>query len=87
MKEINETLKEMSLLAKDNQIDVLYEKAVWLKLLCANQLMDTQFIRAKVEAHDSDCAVHNMPAYPNGKCDCSFTARTDDGILIAEVEA
>lgn len=22
--------------------------------------------------HDSDCATHNMPAYPNGLCDCSF---------------
>jgi hypothetical protein len=21
--------------------------------------------------HDSDCAVHNMPAYPNGDCDCA----------------
>lgn len=21
--------------------------------------------------HDSDCALHNMPAYPNGECDCS----------------
>ena len=20
--------------------------------------------------HASDCAVHNMPAYPNGPCDC-----------------
>lgn len=20
--------------------------------------------------HDSDCATHNMPAYPNGPCDC-----------------
>lgn len=20
--------------------------------------------------HDSDCAMHNMPAYPNGPCDC-----------------
>ncbi len=20
--------------------------------------------------HDSDCSVHNMPAYPNGPCDC-----------------
>lgn len=20
--------------------------------------------------HDSDCAVHNEPAYPNGPCDC-----------------
>lgn len=22
--------------------------------------------------HDSDCAVHNMPAYPTGPCDCSL---------------
>jgi hypothetical protein len=22
--------------------------------------------------HDSDCAVHNMPAYPAGPCDCSM---------------
>ena len=24
--------------------------------------------------HDSDCAVHNMPAYPNGPCDCRLAA-------------
>ena len=23
--------------------------------------------------HDSDCAVHNMPAYPAGPCDCSYS--------------
>lgn len=23
--------------------------------------------------HDSDCAVHNMPASPNGPCDCSVS--------------
>jgi len=22
------------------------------------------------DTHDSDCAVHNMPAYPNENCDC-----------------
>ena len=22
--------------------------------------------------HASDCAMHNMPAYPNGPCDCDF---------------
>ena len=22
------------------------------------------------DGHKSDCAVHNMPAYPNGECDC-----------------
>lgn len=24
--------------------------------------------------HDSDCAVHNMPASPNGPCDCGAAA-------------
>lgn len=24
------------------------------------------------DSHDSDCATHNMPAYPNGDCDCSL---------------
>lgn len=24
------------------------------------------------DAHDSDCATHNEPAYPNGPCDCSL---------------
>lgn len=24
------------------------------------------------DGHDSDCATHNEPAYPNGDCDCSF---------------
>lgn len=23
--------------------------------------------------HDSDCALHNEPAYPNGPCDCSVS--------------
>lgn len=30
----------------------------------------------KLEApviHDSDCSMHNMPAYPNGPCDCSVS--------------
>ncbi len=25
--------------------------------------------------HASDCAVHNMPAYPNGPCDCGAIER------------
>lgn len=24
------------------------------------------------DRHDSDCATHNEPAYPNGPCDCSL---------------
>ena len=33
--------------------------------------------------HDSDCAVHNMPAYPAGACDCSqtFVSSPDLGIV------
>ncbi len=23
------------------------------------------------DGHDSDCATHDSPAYPSGKCDCS----------------
>lgn len=26
--------------------------------------------------HDSDCAVHNGPAYPAGPCDCGAEARS-----------
>ena len=26
--------------------------------------------RCDIRPHASDCAVHNMPAYPNGPCDC-----------------
>jgi hypothetical protein len=29
---------------------------------------------AEVAGHDSDCATHNEPAYPNGPCNCSLGA-------------
>ncbi|GEM_PF-5856083 len=29
--------------------------------------------------HDSDCALHNEPAYPNGPCDCSVSRPLKDG--------
>lgn len=25
-----------------------------------------------IELHSSDCAVHNEPAYPKGRCDCGL---------------
>ena len=28
------------------------------------------------DRHASDCAVHNMPAYPNGPCDCAANERS-----------
>ena len=30
----------------------------------------------KTKLHDSDCALHNMPAYPNGECNCSLFSKT-----------
>ncbi|KKK95941.1 hypothetical protein LCGC14_2667800 [marine sediment metagenome] len=33
--------------------------------------LHSQGVVIKVKrSHDSDCSVHNMPAYPNGPCDC-----------------
>ena len=29
--------------------------------------------KASQVVHASDCAVHNMPAYPAGPCDCGAT--------------
>lgn len=33
--------------------------------------------------HASDCAVHNEPAYPNGKCDCGATGSTAKPVSFA----
>jgi len=33
--------------------------------------------------HDSDCSIHNEPAYPAGACDCRLAARKDSGIYAA----
>lgn len=30
-----------------------------------------------IDIHDSDCATHNMPAYPNGPCDCTVATMED----------
>lgn len=39
-----------------------------------------------VVVHDSDCAVHNEPAYPNGPCDCGYLERFL-GAQLAKLEA
>lgn len=31
----------------------------------------------EMQFHDSDCALHNMPAYPNGPCDCSVVGASE----------
>ena len=35
-----------------------------------NNNFDAIFGRKSCCGHDSDCAVHNEPAYPAGPCDC-----------------
>jgi hypothetical protein len=30
-----------------------------------------------MQSHDSDCAVHNEPAYPAGPCDCGYQAKVE----------
>lgn len=30
-----------------------------------------------MQVHDSDCSLHNEPAYPNGPCDCSVSVASD----------
>ena len=35
--------------------------------------------------HTSDCAVHNMPAKPNGPCDCGAWAREEAERLLHDV--
>lgn len=32
---------------------------------------------SKKDIHDSDCATHNEPAYPNGDCDCRLQKTSD----------
>lgn len=42
---------------------------------CADELLsilDAEGDGGAVDRHDSDCATHNMPAFPNGECDCSL---------------
>jgi hypothetical protein len=34
--------------------------------------MEDAIAAKSASQHSSDCAVHNMPAYPNGPCDCGY---------------
>ena len=33
-------------------------------------MTEAELMAGVVDNHDSDCATHNEPAYPNGPCDC-----------------
>lgn len=34
-------------------------------------------LKTEPSPHASDCAVHNMPAFPNGPCDCQPEEQSD----------
>ena len=38
----------------------------------------TALVALSYKGHDSDCAVHNMPAYPNDACNCTLSKVSDD---------
>lgn len=57
-----------------------YEVMVRMQVMCEESLSPVQFeewekvkdalVLARSDGHASDCAIHNMPAYPNGPCNC-----------------
>ncbi len=53
--ELTEEQKDQDRIWADKSISVLHSQDVVIKVK---------------RSHDSDCSVHNMPAYPNGPCDC-----------------
>jgi hypothetical protein len=48
-------------------------REVYIPLRFHCQCPECQKVIPKV--HDSDCAVHNKPAYSNGVCNCSLATR------------
>lgn len=56
------------------------------KLYASENIIVPNFKEKKVQKviHDSDCSLHNEPAYPNGDCDCSVMSTqeiTKDNIV------
>ncbi len=47
----------------------VYGGAAWIVL--EQQRKERERVENK-NRHDSDCAIYNEPAYPNGPCDCSI---------------
>lgn len=44
--------------------------------MTAESLFPCRCIACRETTHASDCAVHNMPAYPNGPCDCRIERKS-----------
>lgn len=74
----DDTLRELqTALIRDRESGV--EKAVFqvsTVLELVNSALGCQCAACRAgPKHDSDCAVHNMPAYPNGPCNCGAVTK------------
>jgi hypothetical protein len=47
---------------------------LWESGACVEAMDELVDIYRGEDGHDSDCATHNEPAYPNGDCNCSKSA-------------
>jgi hypothetical protein len=47
---------------------------LWESGACMEAMDELVDIYRGEDGHDSDCATHNEPAYPNGDCNCSKSA-------------
>lgn len=60
----------------DNGKKAWHASQAWKFISIAAQAIDKESTPAWERCcyHDSDCAVHNMPAYPAGPCDCGLAS-------------
>jgi len=56
------------------QLGITYIMALNRKVDLMLSMTNEEALRYYTE-HDSDCAVHNEPAFPNGPCNCSLVRR------------
>jgi hypothetical protein len=83
-----DAIKALEQALAEQHLQALHDENVRLGLY--EQRSDNEQLGGPVKRccpHDSDCAVHNMPAYPAGACDCTYknTFNTPPSAKIHEV--
>lgn len=58
---------------QENQADLYDGDIVQAYIPWGESLDEAIDFSMKEKGHDSDCAVYNEPAYPNGPCNCSLS--------------
>ena len=67
---LNEVRSETFRLLRNGQ-KLYAEEKVWNTITAIKEALNgCQCPECQVKPHASDCAVHNEPAYPKGKCNC-----------------